>query len=279
MRTRLIGIAVAVAAIVALATWALVSGTREYEIGCYATGLRGRTPSQIHNLTVAVSRINGVILQPGQTFSFVKTVGPWTADMGYMKAPVSYDGELIRSWGGGVCQTSTTLYNAALLAGLDIIERHKHHWPARYAPLGRDAAVAYSDIDLRFRNNLPAPVRLVGKIEGDRVSFRILSSCRPDYEVQIESQTRSVTAPGDIVLPRAERSHARWRVVNRGHPGFCVVVYRRFVRGGDVRCQMISEDDYPVMNRVVAALPVHGNAAGSSSEIGRGVRRGNTSRF
>ena len=263
MRARLIGIGVAFGLIAVLAVWATVSGTREYQIGCYATGLRGRTPSQIHNLTVAVSRIDGVVLQPGQVFSFVKTVGPWTADMGYMKAPVSYDGELIRSWGGGVCQTSTTLYNAALLAGLDIIERHKHHWPARYAPLGRDAAVAYSDIDLKFRNSLPAPVRLVGKVEGDRVSFRILSSCRPSFKVQIESQTRSVIRPGDIVLPRAEGSHAGWRVVNRGHPGFCVVIYRRFVHGGSVRSQMISEDDYPVMNRVVAALPVH------DSDIGR----------
>ena len=79
---------------------------------------------------------SAAIVLPGQVFSFNKTVGSWTADRGYVRAPVSYDGELIKSWGGGVCQTSTTIYNAALMAGLEILERHHHHWPARYAPLG-----------------------------------------------------------------------------------------------------------------------------------------------
>lgn len=253
MRSRAIVLSVAIGIVAVLGAWAWISGTREYEIACYATGLRGRTPSQIHNLAIAVNRINGTVLQPGQTFSFVRTVGPWTADMGYMKAPVSYDGELIRSWGGGVCQTSTTLYNAALLAGLDIVERHKHHWPPRYAPLGRDAAVAYSDIDLKFRNNLPSPVRLVGKIEGDRVAFHLLCAYRPKYHVEVESQTRSVTPPGEIILPKPDHTQRRWKLVNRGHPGFCVVIYRRFACGGSVRRQMISQDDYPVMNRVVGA--------------------------
>ena len=265
MRARIGAIVVAVGMLVALGVWASLSSAPEYEIGCYATGLRGRTPSQIHNLMVAAKRINGTVLQPGQTFSFVKTVGPWTADMGYTKAPVSYDGELIRSWGGGVCQTSTTLYNAALLAGLDIVERHKHHWPARYAPLGRDAAVAYSNIDLKFRNNLPAPVRIEGEVKGDRIAFRLLSSYQPKFRVEIESQTRSVTRPGEIVLPHNNHTRGRWKLVNRGHPGFCVVIYRRFISippgiipGGTVRRQMISEDDYPVMNAVVriAASPV-----------------------
>jgi vancomycin resistance protein VanW len=244
------GVGLGLALIVGLGVWAALSPGGEYQIGCYSTGLRGRTPSQVHNLILATKRISGTVLLPGQTFSFVKTVGPWTADMGYEKAPVSYDGELIRSWGGGVCQTSTTLYNAALIAGLQIIERHKHHWPARYAPLGRDAAVAYSDIDLKFRNNLPAPVRIVGDVKGDRVSFRLLSTCRPAYRVEIESQTRSVTRPGQIVLGSAG-GHGRVRLVNRGHPGFHVVTYRHFVSSGKDRREMLSEDDYPVMDRVV----------------------------
>lgn len=252
MSARIGALAVSLAVLAGLGTWAGLSGDREYEIGCYATGLRGRTPSQVYNLTLALRRIDGTVLQPGQTLSFVKSVGPWTADMGYTKAPVSYDGELIRSWGGGVCQTSTTLYNAALLAGLDIVERHRHHWPPRYAPLGRDAAVAYSDIDLKIRNSLPAPVRIVGEVKGDRVSFRLLSTCRPQYSVVMESQTRSITRPGEIILPHNAQAAAPGRqVVNRGHPGFHVVTYRRYVRGTAVRREMISQDDYPVMNRIV----------------------------
>lgn len=250
MKGRIVAIGTGLAVIAALGIWAVLSPGAEYEIGCYSTGLRGRTPSQVHNLMLSTKRIDGTVLLPGQTFSFVKTVGPWTADMGYEKAPVSYDGELIRSWGGGVCQASTTLYNAALLAGLQIVERHKHHWPARYAPLGRDAAVAYSDIDLKFRNDLPAPVRIAGEVKGDRVVFRLLSTCRPDYRVEIESQTRSVTRPGRIVLG-SDVNAGRVKLVNRGHPGFYVVTYRRFVRPNAVRREMVSDDEYPVMNAVV----------------------------
>jgi len=251
MRLRIAAIALALAVVAGLAIWAEVTPGTEREIACYATGLRGRTPSQIHNLTLACKRINGRVVLPGQVFSFVGAVGPWTADMGYVRAPVSYDGELIRDWGGGVCQTSTTLYNAALLAGLDIVERHRHHWPARYAPLGRDAAVAYSNIDLKFRNSLPAPVRIVGQVTGGKLVFKLLSTYQPRYRVEIESQTRSVTRPGRIVLPNTSQRAGHWKLVNKGHPGFCVVTFRRFVYPNSIRRQTISQDTYPVMNGVI----------------------------
>lgn len=255
MKLRIGAIALALATIAGLGLWAGVTPGTEREIACYATGLRGRTPSQIHNLTLAARRINGRIVQPGQLFSFVKAVGPWTADMGYVKAPVSYDGELIRDWGGGVCQTSTTLYNAALLAGLEIVERHRHHWPARYAPLGRDAAVAYFDIDMRFRNTLPAPVRIVGEVRGDTLVCKLLSTYQPKYRVEIESQTRSITRPGRIIIPSTGQRPGLWKLVNKGHPGFCVVIYRRFVYPDHTRRQIVSQDTYPVMNGVVMVAP------------------------
>jgi len=249
MRARLIAIGLGLVPIVALGIWAGSRPSGEREIACYVTALQGRTPSQVHNLTLAARRVNGTVLQPNQVFSFVKQVGPWTADMGYVRAPVSYDGELVRDWGGGVCQTSTTLYNAALLAGLEIVERHHHHWPARYAPLGRDAAVAYSDIDLKFRNLLPAPVRIAAKVEGDKLVCRVLSVHKPAYRVVIESHVRSVTRPGQIFL--AGSGGVRTKIVNRGHPGFSVATYRRFIDGKQSKRELISEDSYPVMNRVV----------------------------
>ena len=171
--------------------------------------------------------------------------------MGYEKAPVSYDGELVESWGGGVCQTSTTLYNAALLAGLEIVERHRHHWPARYAPVGRDAAVAYNDIDLRFRNNLPAPVKIVGEIKGDKMVFRVLSTYRPEYSVRIESDTRSVTMPSEVIQQGEVGGWRRLKVINRGHPGFQVATYRTIVSPTGTRRELVSDDRYPAMNRVV----------------------------
>ncbi|MGC8861725.1 MAG: VanW family protein [Armatimonadota bacterium] len=237
--------------ILGLAVWLAMAPSAEHDIGSFATSLKGRTPSQVHNVRLATAAINNTLIPPGGVFSFLKCVGSWTADRGYVKAPVSYDGELVRSWGGGVCQASSTLYNAALLAGLDILERHRHHWPARYAPLGRDAAVAHSTIDLKLRNNLPAPIRITGRVEGEKVVFRILSAYRPCYSVRVESRVRSVTRPTEVVQDRAGSDGGRWRLVNRGHPGFCVVTYRRFAAGGTCRTELVSEDVYPPLHRVI----------------------------
>lgn len=248
---RLASIAVGLALVAALIAWAFSSPEPEREIGSYVTSLNGRTPSQVHNVTLATRSIDGVVIQPGQVFSFNRAVGSWTADRGYRKAPVSYDGELVRSWGGGVCQASTTLYNAALLAGLEIVERHRHHWPARYAPVGRDAAVAYSDIDLSFRNNLSRPVRIRGEIEGDSLVYRVLSSARPSGRVTVDTHLRSVTRPTQVIHDHTASGSGRWKLVNRGHPGFNVITYRRFASASGARREVVSEDRYPAMNRIV----------------------------
>jgi vancomycin resistance protein VanW len=248
---RALALGIGIALIVAMGVWAAMAPAPDHEIGCYVTTLRGRTDSQIHNAVLATKRLNGIVIQPGQTFSFLKAVGPWTADMGYEKAPVSYDGELVRSWGGGVCQVSTTLYNAALLAGLEIVERHRHHWPARYAPLGRDAAVAYYDIDLRFRNSLPKPVRIVGLQQGDNLIFRIMSGYRPDYKVSVQAEMKSVMPAHDVIQDRTTDGSGRWKLINRGHPGFYVTTYRSFTTDKGTRRQLLSEDRYPAMNRIV----------------------------
>lgn len=236
--------------IASLGVWAAVSPGGEQEIGSYATSLQGRTESQVYNAVIAAGRIDNVVIQPGGAFSFVKAVGPWTADRGYRKAPVSYDGELVRSWGGGVCQVSSTLYNAALLAGLEIVERHRHHWPAKYAPPGRDAAVAYEKIDLRLRNNLPEPVRITADLRGESLVVSILSRYEPGYRVSIETETKSVSRPYEVIQDRADSSSGRWKLINRGQAGLHVVTYRRFVYPDGARTEFLSEDRYPAMNRI-----------------------------
>jgi vancomycin resistance protein YoaR len=90
--------------------------------------------SQRHNARKAALSLDNQTIAPGATFSFNKVVKSWSWDQGYVKAPVSYDGELIPAYGGGVCQASTTLYNAVLLAGLPIVERHSHVFTPHYVP-------------------------------------------------------------------------------------------------------------------------------------------------
>lgn len=224
---------------------------REQEIASYATSLRGRKPAQVHNARLAVAAINNTVVPPNGEFSFHKTVGPWTTERGYVEAPVSYDGELIRDLGGGVCQASSTLYNAALMAGLEILERHRHHWPARYAPLGRDAAVAYPEVDLRFRNNLKRSVRIVGRIDGDLLVFTILSSARPPFSVRVDTEVRSVSVPAVVVQKLDRRGFRQAGLARQGCPGFYVVTYRRFVCGNKSRVEIVSQDYYPPFHRIV----------------------------
>ena len=238
-------IALPILFMLAIGAWALVVPRQEHIIGSYITSLEGRTPNQIHNANLAAKAVNNIILMPGQSFSFVKSVGSWTADKGYKRAPVSYDGELVNSWGGGVCQTSTTLYNAALLSGMKIIERHRHHWPARYAPLGRDAAVAYMDIDLKFKNILPKPVKIIATLEGNNLICSIMSEYEKKEISRIETNIREITPTQEIVQDGA--SGTRPKIINRGHPGFNVQTYR--ITGN--RSELISKDQYPAMSRVV----------------------------
>jgi vancomycin resistance protein VanW len=231
--------------------WATAHREREVVLARYVSSLEDRTPNQVHNVRLAAQSIHGKWLPPGAVFSFNKTVGSWSSDSGYKRAPVSYDGELVPSWGGGICQASTTLYNAAALAGLAILERHRHRWTARYIAPGRDAAVAYPNIDLRLRNDHPFPVRLEGEVRGNLVEFRVVGPRRPDLEYRFSQRVESVTEPLLVRQPWREGLPVR-RVRNPGKRGVRVLTYRVRLRNGEeVGREFLSDDAYPAMNRLL----------------------------
>jgi len=221
-----------------------ISAPDEQVIASFSTPLSGRTTSQRHNAELAVSRLRHVTVEPGQVFSFNKTVGTFSRDQGYRKAPVSYNGQLISSFGGGVCQTSTTLYNAALLAGMEIVERRRHRFAPGYVPPGRDAAVAYDTIDLKFRNPYKVPVRIEGRIDRNCVAFRIHGAVKLETRPEIVQVVRQVREPQVVELRGQGRSG---RIRNSGKQGYSVTVYRTI---GDRR-EFISKDEYPAMNRII----------------------------
>lgn len=223
---------------------ALLSHPAEVCIGGYTTSLAGRSKSQRHNSELALYKVRGALIQPGEIFSFNKRVGSFSRDEGYRRAPVSYNGQLIDSWGGGVCQTSTTLYNAALFSGMVIVERSRHRFAPSYVPPGRDAAVAFNAIDLKFKNPYPYPVHIEGTMEGDRLTLGIygpqgLKEKPRIVEIVREPQSPTTYEIGEVG-PRA-------RVRNTGKGGFQVAVYRIV---GNSR-EIISSDSYPRMDRVV----------------------------
>jgi vancomycin resistance protein VanW len=224
----------------------------EVEMAGYATSLIGRSRSQRHNARLSAEQLNGKIVPAGATFSFAKAVQSWSVDRGYVKAPVSFDGELVRAFGGGVCQTSSTLYNAALLSGMEILERHSHDFTAHYVPPGQDAAVAFPSLDLRFRNPYRWPVRIVAATKGERLQVRILGAQKPELQYHVTTETLQRTLPSRLAGhgPSDTGSYLR----SPGAVGCRVVAYRIGLRGGHaVRRERLSDDTYRAMDRVVVA--------------------------
>lgn len=217
--------------------------TGETEIARYETSLKGRTPNQRHNAMLSAREIDGVEIGPGSEFSFNGRLKGWTAKDGYRKAPVSYNGTLIDSFGGGVCQTSSTLYNAALLAGCEIIQRHSHQFQPGYVPPGRDAAVAYENIDLRFKNTMPGPMKIKARVQSDRLIITLSSNQPLNDRPQLQSEVMNRVAPQTFRYGSGPHLFIR----NTGKPGYEVRVWRIWKD----RREVISTKTYPVMHRVV----------------------------
>jgi len=138
-----------------------------------------------HNIGLAVSRIDGTIIKPGEVFSYNDTVGPRKKKNGFKDALIYVKGKIIAGTGGGVCQVSSTVYNAALLANLQIVERSHHSMPVPYLPLGRDATVAYGLLDLKFRNTASAPVYVAAKMVANRLTIQVYGAVRDKKDVRI----------------------------------------------------------------------------------------------
>lgn len=235
----IVAVSCGVAALVPALTW-----PEDKVVASFATSLQGRTPGQRHNALLALKRLNGAVVKPGETFSFNHRVGTFSRDQGYRRAPVSYDGQLIDDWGGGVCQSSTTLYNAALLAGMTIVERNHHRFAPGYVGPGRDAAVAFSSVDLKFANPFSFPVHLATRVDGDCLLVEVKADHALPVQPHIVSEVRDLVAPRTF---RVDDGTRRPRVRTAGKTGFDVTVVR--IEGD--RREIISRDTYPVMNRVV----------------------------
>lgn len=220
-------------------------GSADVLLAEFATSLEGRMASQRYNAELALERLRGVVIHPGETFSFNRVVGSFSRDAGYRKAPVSYNGQLVSSWGGGVCQSSTTLYNAALYAGLEVVERNRHRFAPSYIPPGRDAAVAYESIDLKLRNPHSFPVRIEGHADERRLILRFLARESTSERPKVVQDVQHVLQPQVFEMRTGPGGKSRIR--NSGKAGYEVATYR--VTGE--RRELLSIDSYPPMHRIV----------------------------
>ena len=138
------------------------------------------------NLRLAANKINGKVLMPGEVFSYNGTVGARTAAAGYKNAAIYQDGEVVDGIGGGICQISSTLYNAALFANLEMVELHNHQFVPSYVTAGRDATVVYGVKDFKFKNSRKYAIKITCSVSGGVAQFKIWGVKEPtEYDVSV----------------------------------------------------------------------------------------------
>ena len=167
-------------------------------MGSYTTNYKDSGQNRCDNISNATSKINGTLLYPGEEFSVYEAIGPLDAANGYELAGAYENGQTVESYGGGVCQVSTTLYNAVILAELEITQRSNHSMIVSYVKPSMDAAIAGDYKDLRFVNNQDIPIYIEGYTEGKNVTFKIYGhDTRPSNRVvTYESEVVSEQDPG-----------------------------------------------------------------------------------
>jgi len=209
------------------------------ELGSFSTTLVGSVPNRTHNILLAVATLDGQVLEPGTELSFNETVGPRTAERGYLRAPVILREERQLQLGGGICQVASTLFAASLLAGLTVIERSRHSSPVDYIALGEDATIAWGFKDLKLGNDLDQRVRLRVRVVGSTLLARIEGEDAAPASYDLVTDERVIPPSTDANLPGRE-----------------VELYRvRREDGVEVERELIHRDLYPSARRKDAAAP------------------------
>lgn len=223
-------------------------------LASYTTRFNAYNVNRSENIRISAGSINRLLVRPGETVSFNTLVGPRIAEAGFKEAPVIVDGKTVPDIGGGVCQVSSTLYNAILLADMKPVERTPHFHPLGYVPIGLDATVADNLLDFKFQNTLSSNVYIISQIRGGELTVFVLGSAAdaPDAEISVVSAVDRVLPPAlttryDNTLPRGKRL-----VLEEGLEGYLVSSYRvRSAGGKEIRRELLYQDHYTPEDRVV----------------------------
>lgn len=192
------------------------------KIGTFSTSYSTSASGRKKNVKAGASFINGNVIYPGEVFSVHDVVTPFTYDRGYAMAGSYLNGETVESMGGGICQVSTTLYNAVLEAELEIVERHEHSMTVGYVQLSADAAIAGTYKDLKFKNNTDTPIYIEGIANGSTLTFTIWGDeTRPSNRtITFVNEVLSTTAPTEQEEKDPTLEEGVRKVISKGHTGY-----------------------------------------------------------
>lgn len=227
----------------------------------FATSIAGNTESRAHNVRLALAQLDGYVLGPEELFSFNEIVGDRTAAAGFKTAPIiNGDKALVPGIGGGTCQASTTTYNAAVRAGMEIVERHHHSFPVGYIDKGLDATVSYGSQDLKFVNPRDTPVYFHTYFENDTVHVVIYGEPFPNGgEIRLSSEVTGTVSP-PAPVSRADVGLAPGQTVSyvKSRSGYRVISYKEYYENGELVSRSILNEDYyqPIRGIVLCGPPV-----------------------
>lgn len=218
----------------------------------YNPGEVGRT----QNVSLAAQKINGTCLAPGDQFSFNTVVGERTAAAGFQNAKVYEGGNLVDGLGGGICQVSSTLYNAVLYADLGVVYRTNHSMPVTYAPLGRDATVAFGSIDFIFKNNKQYPIKVTSSASGGKLTISIWGTKENNREVEITTERLSTIPYPTKEIQDDSLAPGTTKVKQNGSDGAVINTYKTVRENGVVvSSDMIHKSYYNPIEKIVLVGP------------------------
>lgn len=217
-----------------------------YKIGEFSTEYGSiSSPERENNIVLATKSINGKILMPGDMFSFNDIVGERTAERGYEAAPIIVGDKVDSGLGGGICQVSSTLYNAVIRSNIKSVERTHHSLPSHYVKLGMDATVDYGNLDYKFKNTLKYPIYIEGDASGGVVSFNVYSNnSLAGIVTELSSNVYQTVEPNIKYQDDATLPEGKTEVEKPFSTGYKVKVTKTTTQNGKLISQETITDDY-----------------------------------
>jgi len=223
------------------------------QLASFTTKYDANNKNRATNVELATAAVDGTVILPGEIFSFNKTVGPRTKAKGYELAAAYSATGVVDSYGGGVCQVSTTIYNSALYANMEIVQRYNHNFIVSYVDPGRDATVSYGAVDFQFRNTRNYAIKLKTKALNGIVTIEIWGIKEDDdCEIILTSETTDVIPPKVNYIYDSSLGKDEEVVKSEGADGKKSKAYKIVKKDGAIISKTIlSEDSYNPMTRII----------------------------
>lgn len=225
------------------------------QLSKFSTSFSSSNYSRSTNISLAAQKLNGVVIMPGETFSYNQTVGQRTKAAGFKEAPAYLNGQVVQEVGGGICQVSSTLYNAVLYSNLEIVERYNHGFKPSYVKPGLDATVSWGGPDFKFKNNRNYPIRIKTDTSGKVLKIYIYGlKTDNDYTVKLDAQYVSNVPYKTIYQKDSSLASGESKVIQNGSNGCKTATYKYLYdsNGTLVSSECISRDTYNPHNQIVA---------------------------